>query len=588
MHTGNVDEQFALALRHHQSGQLAEAEHRYRQILQADPNHSDALHFLGVVAFQTGNLEPALELIQRSVSMRPDGAVYRNNLGQVLERMERCEDAEQAYRLAIKLDSQYAEPCNNLGRLLQNRESLSEAEDLYRRAIRLNPHYAEPHTNLGNLYKDRGELDAAIGFYRRGIELSPGLSFLHSNLLLTLHYHPEYSPDDLAREHSIWADRHVAPLAATRSRHENEPDPQRRLRLGYVSPDFREHAVARFISPVLEHHDPQAVEVYAYADVARQDNVTQSLRAQVHHWRDIDALSDEQLAARVRNDQIDILVDLAAHSGRNRLLSFARKPAPVQVTWLAYCSTTGVDAIDYRLTDRFLDPPDAELNPYTEESVYLPNCYWCYSAPKLPKERAPACERQPGPLTFGSLNNFAKVTQPTLSLWMKLLRQVPESRLLLYAPPGSHRERVRNALQNMDLNEDRVRFVSRQPFEDYLRTWCDVDVALDPFPYGGGTTTCDALWMGVPVVSLAGRTAVSRSGSSILSNIGLERFVTRSENEYLERAATLIRDQQMLTQLRRGLRERLESSPIMNARQFTRDLEAAFRDMWRSWCNSQS
>ena len=586
MQSSSVDQAFALALQHHQSGRLTEAEQGYRAILQQQPEHADSLHLLGVIALQTDHLEPALALVQRAVALRPDGAVYRNNLGQILEQLGRSEEAARAYRAAIELDPDYAEPLNNLGHLLEGQDRLAEAEAHYRKAIELNPDYAEPHANLGNVLKDRGEIDAAIASYRRAIALRPDLSALHSNLLLTLHYHPGYSPADLASEHRQWAERHVTPLAAARTSHRNRADPERRLKVGYVSPDFREHPVARFVLPLFREHDRRQIEIFAYSDVTGPDAVTELIRSHADRWRDVATLSDRQVADAVRDDEIDILVDLAAHSGRNRLLAFARKPAPVQVTYLAYCSTTGVDAIDYRLTDRFLDPPGEDSSHYTERSIRLPGCYWCYSAPALPPDRLPPSERRPGPPTFGCLNNFAKVTDAALELWMQLLLRVPEARLLLYARGSAHRDRVLEVLRRASLPETRVTFVSRRPLEEYLETYRGIDVGLDPFPYCGGTTTCDALWMGVPVVSLVGRTAVSRAGSSLLSNVGLEHLIAKSEAQYVDLAARLIRDADALAALRRELRDRVQSSPLMNADEFTRGLETAFRGMWRTWCET--
>jgi len=583
----NADRAFARALEHHRAGRLADAEHGYRSILARQPEHADALHLLGVIALQTGNLEPALSLIQRAVALRPDAAVCRSNLGQVLERLGRDDEAARCYEAAIALDDRFAEAYNNLGYLHARKDRLAEAEPLYRKAIELDPRYAEPHTNRGNLLKDRGELDAAIACYRRAIELRPDLSELHSNLLLALHYHPGYSPADLAREHREWADRHVRPLAAARRPHTNRPEPDRRLRVGYVSPDFREHPVARFILPLFREHDRRRIEVFAYSDVGSPDPITGLVREHTDHWRDVASLTDEQVADAVRADGIDILVDLAAHSGRNRLLVFARKPAPVQATYLAYCSTTGVDAIDYRVTDPFLDPP-GEAGNYTETSLYLPRCYWCYSAPPIPVRDRPAPSRRPGPPTFGCLNNFAKVSDATLDLWTRLLRRVPEARLLVYARAEPHRGRVRRALREAGVDERRADFVERQSLVDYLETYREIDVALDPYPYGGGTTTCDALWMGVPIVSLAGRTAVSRAGSTLLHNIGLPRLVARSEEEYVERAADLIRDAAGLAALRRELRGRIESSPVMDAPRFARDFEAMLRTAWRAWCERRA
>ncbi|HEX5418982.1 MAG TPA: tetratricopeptide repeat protein [Gammaproteobacteria bacterium] len=583
----SIEQSFAQTLELHQAGRLSEAERGYRQILRRHPGHPDSLHLLGVIALQTGHLEPALQLIRRAAALRPDAALYRNNLGQVLERLGREDEARAAYEAAIELDPHDAEPLNNLGHFLMRRGRLSEAEACCRAAITLNPNYAEPHVNLGNVQKERGELDDALASYRRAIALRPELSALHSNLLLALHYHPDCSPEELAREHRQWAARHVAPLASERRPHANDRRPDRTLRIGYVSPDFRDHSVARFMLPILQQHDREQLAVFAYSDVTRPDAVTELIRGNVDTWRNICTLSDAQLAEVVRDDRIDILVDLAAHSGRNRLVTFARKPAPVQVTYLAYCSTTGVDAIDYRLTDRFLDPPDGDLSHYSERSIRLPDCYWCYAAPSVASARPVASDRRPGPPTFGCLNNFVKVTPATLGLWARLLLRVPEARLLLHAPEGSHRDRVHEMLRRAGVPKTRIAFIGTQPFEDYLNTYREIDVALDPFPFAGGTTTCDALWMGVPVVSLAGRRAVSRAGSSLLSNAGLGDLVARNEDQYLDLAAGLIRERPRLAAMRLELRSRLESSPVMDQPRFTRNLEAAFRRMWRTWCGRE-
>lgn len=583
----NADQAFARALEHHRAGRLAEAERGYRRILETEPEHADSLHLLGVIALQTGHLESALALVGRAAALRPDAAACRNNLGQILDRLGRRDEALRCYAAAIELDPGFAEAHNNLGLALHRQDRLAEADACYRRAIELDASYAEPHTNRGNLRKDVGEIDAAIACYRRAVELRPELSALHSNLLLALHYHAGLSPADLEREHRAWAERHVAPLEPARRPHDNDPDPDRRLRVGYVSPDFREHPVARFMLPLLREHDRTQVEVFAYSDVASPDEATALLRGHVDGWRDVSTLKDGQLADLVRSDAIDVLVDLAAHSGGNRLLVFARKPAPVQITYLAYCSTTGVDAIDYRLTDRFLDPP-AEPGHYTETSLYLPDCYWCYSAPPLPEAELPAAERLPGPPTFGCLNNFAKVTDFTLALWGHLLARMPEARLLVYARAEAHRERVRRALRAAGVDDSRASFVARQPLRGYLETYRLIDVALDPFPYGGGTTSCDALWMGVPVVTLAGRTAVSRAGTTLLENLGLGRFVARSPEQYVETAAGLLRDPAGLAALKRELRGRIESSPLMDAPRFARGVEAAFRSAWRAWCEQRA
>ncbi len=581
----SIDRAFEEALRLHHSGDLGAAERNYRQILATNPQHADSMHLLGVIGLQSGHLEPALALISQAIELRPEGAIYRSNLGQVLERLGRDEEALRAYSNAIELDPDCVEALNNRGLLLQKRDALDDAEADFRAAIRIAPDYAEPYTNLGNLLKDRGDLDHAIDCFRRAIELRPDISMLHSNLLLTLHYHADFSPADLAREHRLWAERHVRPLVAERAPHRNPIDPDRRLRVGYVSPDFRDHAVARFMLPLLESHDPGQVETFAYADILRPDVTTAAVRGRCHHWRDISGIDDAGLAAQIRDDGIDVLVDLAAHTGRNRLLAFARKPAPVQFTYLAYCSTTGVDAIDYRLTDRFLDPPSADLSCYTESSIHLPGCYWCYAAPVPRDAPQPATDRQAGPPTFGCLNNYAKVTDATLLAWTQLLCRVPESRLLVYARSRHHQARLSSALQQADLDPSRLDFVGWQPLQSYLETYTRIDVALDPYPYGGGTTSCDALWMGVPVVSMTGDTAVSRAGLTLLTHAGLPDLVADNPEDYVSIAADLIRDTNRLAKIRSGLRSQLEASSLMDAPQFARGIESAYREAWRTWCN---
>ncbi len=582
-----LEQSFARALAQHRAGHLAEAEQGYRGILEQCPSHSDALHLLGVIALQTGQIDPALALIQRAAALRPDVASYRNNLGLVLERAARDGEARAAFEAAIELDPQYAEAFNNLGQLLMRGDELVAAEECLRRAIELAPDYAEPRVNLGNLLKDCGELDEAIASYRRAIALRPDLSPLHSNLLLALHYHADCSAADLAREHRLWAERHVAPVAR-HGRHENDPQPGRRLRIGYVSPDLREHSIARFLLPILEAHDRARFEIFAYSDASRPDSVSALIRRNVDEWRETYTLSDHAVAESVRRDRIDILVDLAVHSGRNRLLAFASKPAPVQMTYLGYCSTTGVDAIDYRLTDRYLDPPDADLDHYAEQSIRLPACYWCYSAPQRAEGADFPVERRAGPPTFGCLNNFAKVTPATLRLWARLLLAVPSARLLLHARAGAQCRSAIDTLRRAGIDASRVNFVGRKPLAEYLSTYRDIDVALDPFPFGGGTTTCDALWMGVPVVTLAGRTAVSRAGSSLLTNAGLGHLVADSADRYVELGSALMRDRARLGAARAAQRFKLESSQVMDLKRFVRDLENAYRTAWQSWCAGRS
>ncbi len=411
---------------------------------------------------------------------------------------------------------------------------------------------------------------------------------VHSNLVCTQVYCPGYDAQALYEEHRRWNRRHAEPLTKFIRPHLNDPSPDRRLRVGYVSPDFRSHPVGRFLLPLLKSHDHQGFEIFCYASVLVADSVTEQCRARADVWRDVLGLSDKQVAHAIRQDRIDILVDLTMHMAYNRLLVFARKPAPVQVTYLAYCGTTGLDAMDYRLTDPYLDPPGQDGRIYSEQSVRLPETYWCYEPPREapPVNALPALETQQ--VTFGCLNNFCKVSGPVLAAWSQLLQAVPHSRLLLHAGSGSHRDRVRAFLAAQGISAERVAFIDWRPTAEYFGVYQRIDLALDPFPYGGGTTTCDALWMGVPVVSLAGQTAVGRGGLSLLSNVGLPELVARDCEQYVQIAVALAQDLSRLSQLRATLRDRVQASPLTNAPRFARNVEAAYRTMWQRWCARQS
>lgn len=575
------------ALRLHQAGRLNEAEAVYRGILAQQPAHADSLHLLGMIAFQRGQTAAALPFVEQAVKINPNIAIYHNNLGQVLERLGRRQEATAHYDRALTLDPRYSEAHNNRANMAERAGQLPEAIAGYRRAIQLRPQYGEAFTNLGNIYKDQGDLDEAITCYRAAIAREPR-PLLHDNLLLALHYHPAYGPAELAEEHRDWAQRYAAPLRRPNPAYPNPRDSEKRLRIGYVSPDYRDHAVGRFLRPLLQHHDRTRFELFAYADPAVPDRETEKFKQQVDVWRDVTHQPDAAVADLVRRDQIDILVDLAAHTAGSRLLAFAEKPAPVQATYLAYCSTTGVDTIDYRITDPYLDPPGTDLGHYVEETVRLPHTYWCFAPPDSAVAQAEVRPRDQTEITFGCLNNFCKVTPASLRAWAQILRRVPHAQIIIYTRPGSHRERVRDVFRAAGVANKRVRFVAKQSFDDYFATFQAMDIGLDPFPFNGGTTTCDTLWMGVPVVTLAGRTAVARGGQSLLSNIGHSELVTRTEEDYIRLAVELAVDRPRLARLRAQLRSQMQASPLMDAPRFARDLEAAYRTMWRRWCERRA
>jgi predicted O-linked N-acetylglucosamine transferase (SPINDLY family) len=504
-------------------------------------------------------------------------------------RQRKGREAVSCYRQALQLKPDFTPALKGLGDLLRWAPAVAVDEVLscYREAIRLEPDDAEAHSRLGFALKDAGLLDEAISSLRRAAELRPESASFRSSLLDSLHFHPDYDAAALAAEHAVWNQRYAAPLAPIGQRYPNTPDPNRRLRIGYVSPNFNNQPVGRFVLPLLAAHDRDSVEIFCYSAVKRPDRLTERLRAHAHHWRDAVGMTDERLAELVRQDGIDILVDLDSHTPGNRLLMFARKPAPVQVTYLAYCSTTGMPAIDYRLTDPFFDPIE-QPRFYAEESIWLPDTYWCYEPLPGVSEVAPSPALANGYVTYGCLNSFYKVTTPALTMWCDVLRTLPTAKLILHARPGSHRDRVRAFFAARHVDPDRIEFMGMLSPLEYFACYGKIDIGVDPFPFAGGTTTCDAVWMGVPMITLAGQTAVGRAGVSILANVGLSDLVARNPSDYVRLCTELASDVTRLAALRAGLRDRMRQSALMNAPRFARDVEAAFRGMWRRWCEKDA
>ena len=416
---------------------------------------------------------------------------------------------------------------------------------------------------------------------RAGRKAKPDYETAHGSRMYTIHFHPAFTPKMILEEHRQWNREHAHALSRNIEPHANDRSPDRRLRIGYVSPDFRDHVVARFMLTLLEHHDHANFEIFCYADVARPDEMTARLRAsrpvadESRHERPKSRPSYSRRPHRYSRRSVD------AH-GPQPPARLRGKPAPVQVTYLAYCSTTGLETIDYRLTDPYLDPnSDENCNYYTEQSIYLPVSYWCY-APHLSPRPLVHCRRcSAGRITFGCLNNFAKISPATIEVWSRLLHGVPNSRLVIHSGEGGHRKLFCDRMAALGIDPARIEFAGFMRPQQYFQEYQRIDIALDPFPYVGGTTTLDALWMGVPVVTLTGETAVSRAGSSILSNLGRAEWVARNHDEYVMKAMELVGDLRRLSELRQELRPRMLSSPLMDGPRFARDIEAAYREMWK-------
>jgi len=444
--------------------------------------------------------------------------------------------------------------------------------------------------------------------FRQALDLQPANAALLSDLILVMNLHPGCDARSLREEQARWNHLHVDPLRPAWRPHGNDPDPSRPLRIGYVSPDFRDHVVGRNVLPLLEQHDRERFQVLCYSAGGQTDAITGRFRALTATWRDAEGMSDEQLAQLVRDDGVDILVDLALHTTGNRLPVFARRPAPVQVSFAGYPASTGVEAIGHRISDHYLEGgakgisdfgfrisdvvPSRSLQSNIKhqtsnmppEQVCLIDSFWCYDpcGVEVAVNALPAQEN--GRITFGTLSYFCKINEPVLKLWARVLGKVKDSRLVLLGSAGSHRQQAMDILRREGVEAHRVEFVEPRPRRTYLELYHRLDIVLDPFPYNGHTTSLDALWMGVPVITLAGRQSVSRAGYSQLSNLGLHELVAFSEDAYVEIAAQLAHDLPRLTALRATLRPRLQASPLMDAPRFARNIEAAYRTMWQQWC----
>jgi predicted O-linked N-acetylglucosamine transferase (SPINDLY family) len=568
-------------------GKEAEAELHFAALERAYPNSPQVACARGAGYHSAGNLDAAIAYYSRAGELDPNAANVYYNLGSALQEANRDLEAIEAYQQATRLNPRLAAAWSNLGNAYLGLVRPDEALDAIRTSLELEP---RSHLALGNLataLQLQGDMDGAIAAFRQAIACNPGDANNHSNLVYTLNFHPGYDAPARFAEHLAWGAQHADALTALAPPHTNKRDPERRLRVGYVSAHFREHAVAFFSEPLLAAHGHEQFEIVCYSDVPVPDATTERFRACADLWRDTARLSHEQLAQQVRDDQIDVLVDLAGHIGGNRLPMFARKPAPVQVSYLGYQNTTGMRAMDYRLTDAHADPPGITDRWYTERLYRLPDSFFCFAPPEpAPPLGELACARE-GMITFASLNHIPKLTAAAVRLWARILARVPASRLVLLAySPGVLERNVRAVLAEEGVDPGRVDVRNKRPRFDYLKMHDEIDIALDTFPFNGHTTVCDALWMGVPSIMLEGDSYASRFGGSTLLGIGLGDLIARSPDEYVTLAVNLATDRERLTELRRTLRERMRQSSLVDAPRFAAQVETAYRDMWRAWCAS--
>jgi len=605
------------------AGQPADAEACYRQALALYPGFARAALNLGNALSAQGKLQEAVASYQAALRLEPGYGAAHANLGKLYLGQERYQQAADHYAAAIQALPDSADALVGLGCAMEELQRPAEALEVYHRALAIQPDFAGAKLNLGRTLLLLGQPEAAVDYLeearsgmpdnglvyallgqalgnlcltqqavacqRQALELqAPKEALLAHILLFNLNHLPDCTPDELFAAHQDYAQRYCSALYPQNPQYGNTPHPERRLKIGYVSGDFREHPVSRFIEPVLAHHDPAGFEVHAFYNHHLHDEVTTRLKELVAGWHPVWNKDDTAVADLVRSLGIDILIDLAGHTENPRLFVFARKPAPLQATWLGYLGTTGLATMDYRICDAYTDPPGLTERFHTEQLARLPECQWCH----VPYAHLPPVGALPlarnGYLTLGSFNKATKLNDRVLALWAEILNVIPESRLMIASVPQGRAEAYFAAiLENAGVARDRFEFTSRMAYRDYLVSITTADIALDPFPYNGGTTTLDTLMMGVPLVTLAGDHSIARGGVSLLSNLGLTELIATTPQDYVDIVRRLAANPAQLAVLRSSLRERVLASPLMDGARFTRNLEDLYRQMWRGWCASQ-
>lgn len=569
-----------------QQGQLDVAVEYLTVASQLQPDNHQTAFRLGLCYQKKRNFSFAIQAFEKALALCPDYAEAFSALGIVLQCVGNLERAMFCYEQAIALNPNGAESYTNLGTILKSLGRYTEAIVYYEKSLAINDTMPETYSNLGSTLLVQSCFQESVIAYRRALLIRPDFPECHSNLLFALNYNPEVSAETLFAEHQDWAKQRIE--IVTEDTHcANTLDCEKRLKIGYVSPDLCTHSVAYFLEPLLTHHDHQTIEIVCYAEVDQPDQTTERLKKLANSWHFTCGLSDEQVALQIQQDKVDILVDLAGHTGNNRLGIFARKPAPVQITYLGYPGTTGLSQIDYRLTDAWADQPGQEAF-HSEMLVRLETGFLCY----LPQESAPEVAQPPyfeqKVITFGSFNSLQKINERVIVLWSRILHAVPNSRLLLKSPPLEDlgiRERYYTLFEQHEIVRERLIFYGYlQDDKKHLQLYSNIDIALDPFPYNGTTTTCEALWMGVPVITLAGQSHRSRVGVSILSQLNLQEFITTSESEYVKCAVNLAKNTEQLMDFRSGIRFWMAASSLCDGATFTRQLEDTYRQLWKEKC----
>jgi len=572
----------------HARGEFSAAAEAHANAVRLDPALAHAHYNLALARFESHAFVQVEQGFREALRLRPEFPEAWVALAEVLEAGGRDQDALQSLENAIALRVGYAGALFNAGILLRRLGRLDEAEARLRSVPEDDPDYGNALTALAATLRDQARIDEAVVVARAAAERAPDLAVAQSELLFTLGFSARLSADDLFREHTRAGSRLEAVARPWCTSFENVPDPDRRLNVGYLSGDFRRHAVANFIEFLFEGHRRERVKVHAYSSTPQHDDMTGRFIAAADVWRDMREHSDADVAAAILGDRIDILVDLSGHLTPSRIGVLAGRAAPLQMTWLGYISTTGLTRIDYRISDPVADPVGVADALHTERLLRMPHSQWCFRPPPVTRDLPVARDASLRAFTFGAFNQFAEVSDATLALWIVVLRAVPAARLrAVGVPRGAATETLVRKLAQAKIEPARLDLLEGVPLADYFLQYAHVDVCLNTTPYSGGTTTCDALWMGVPVVTLTGTRSHSRSSASLLTTLGRADLLARSAAQFVAIATRLAAQGEWSTQGREGLRAQLIDSPLMDERRFTEDLEALYRQAWRTWCRTR-
>jgi predicted O-linked N-acetylglucosamine transferase (SPINDLY family) len=586
---GNPFAHFNLGKLLHAAGNHPEAARQLRAALERKADFTDARVVLASVLEAQADAEGAVATLQQVVAERPDYAGAWYNYALLLQRLNRVAEAEAAMRRAIDLWPDRGDLWLRQAEMLKGLQRLPESEAALRRALALNPRLSGGYRLLASVLADQLRLDEALQVLAAGREFDSD-GYTRACELFMLNFDEAISTEALFERHKQFGAEVERLQPPAFHGYAGARDPERRLRIGFISGDFREHPIGWTFLPLIERLDRLRCEPWCYSLFEAADDVTRAISRSATQWHDVSALSPQQVANFINADRIDILVDISGYAGISPKDVLASRPAPVQASWLGYLSTSGMTRVDYRISDVHADPSELADRTHTEKLLRLPHSQWCYRPPVASEQ---AGEPQPAPprerngyVTFGSFNQSAKLSPATRRLWAEILKRVPGSRLrVIGMPPGPATQALLEEFERHGVARGAVTIEPRLQLADYFRKLREVDLALDTTPYSGGTTTCDTLWMGTPVVTLTGARSVSRSAASILSVLGLDAWVATSPEDYVARAVELAGK---ASQARQGLRERMRASPLMDEARFARDMEALYRQMWRTWCTASS